>query len=61
MIMKICVQDHYNLPYAKQLLGEYGRLYPNEGREFSENPKLKPLAITVDRYREAAMGADLGL
>lgn len=61
MLIKICVQDRFNQTAARSLMAEYGRLYPDEGRDFYENPKLKPLAITVGRYREAAIGSDLGL
>ncbi|AXH59979.1 hypothetical protein [Pseudomonas amygdali] len=61
MLMEICADDGFNQTYAQQLMGEFGRLYPNEGKDFLENQKVKQLALTVDRYRESAMGVDLGL
>ncbi|WP_122531148.1 hypothetical protein [Pseudomonas viridiflava] len=61
MIQKLHAEEGFNMTNARLLMGEYGRLYPTEGRDFFEIPKLKPLALTVDRYREASIGADLGL
>lgn len=61
MLIKICADDGFNHAYAQQLMGDFARLYPDEGKDFFDNRRVKQVALTADRYRDSAMGADLGL
>lgn len=61
LLLSLPEAEAFNQGNAQALMSAFGRLYPNEGREFAECKLLRPLALRVDGFRDSAFSADLGI